>query len=153
MRITPFNDLVPSVIIESMEKEAPNKLSGKKIFIVEDDDFFRSVLEKKLGETGAVVSAAKNGTDALVAFHAGGFDLIILDLLLPGVDGFDLLKQRQNMSAVSKTPVIVLSNLNDNAQVKSASSLGVKSYLVKAAVSIKALLAEAERVLGELPTV
>ena len=153
MRITPFNDLVPSVIIESMEKEAPNKLSGKKIFIVEDDDFFRSVLEKKLGETGAVVSAAKNGTDALVAFQAGGFDLIILDLLLPGVDGFDLLKQRQNMSAVSKTPVIVLSNLNDNAQVKSASSLGVKSYLVKAAVSIKEVLAEAERVLGELPTV
>lgn len=105
----------------------------KKIFIVEDDEFLRSLNAKKLGDEGYEVIVAIDGPSAITAIPENVPDLIFLDLLLPGgKDGFDVLAAIKADEKTKNIPVIVFSNLGQKEDIKRARDLGASDFLVKA---------------------
>lgn len=117
-----------------------------KILIIEDDPFLLSVLADKLKEDGFDVESSSDGEDGLVKIKSDKFDLVLLDMVLPKIDGFKVLEEAKSLSL--KTPIIVLSNLYDKNSMDKAIVSGAREYIVKAyntpediAVKIKNFLA------------
>lgn len=106
----------------------------KKILVVEDDPAMRDIVSLKLQNSGFTVFQAQDGKEALEVFDKNHPDLILLDLMLPEVDGFTVLETIRKMPdpALSQTPVIVLSNLWSDKDILRAKDLLVQEYLVKA---------------------
>ncbi len=104
---------------------------SKKILIVEDDLFLGELISKKLSKDDFEVVHATNATDALDILSKGSVDLILLDLLLPDVSGFDFLKKVREDAKNLKLPVLVFSNLAEERDVKQAMDLGATDFLVK----------------------
>ena len=102
-----------------------------KIIIVEDDLFLLSILVEKFKETDFDVETAIDGEDGLNKIKAGGFDLVLLDMVLPKIDGFKILEELRG-GKLKKIPVIILSNLYDKNNIDKAILLGAKDYIVKA---------------------
>jgi len=106
---------------------------GKKtVLIVEDDEFLRSLAAKRLEKDGLSVKDAVNGEAALKAIKEESFDLILLDLLLPGTDGFAVLEQARQMDTGREVPIVVFSNLGEKTDIERAKKLGANDFLVKA---------------------
>lgn len=106
--------------------------TGKKILFVEDDDFLRSLAVAKLEKAGFVLSAAADGKEGLEKIAADKPDMILLDLMLPVVDGFAVLESVRGNEATKSIPVIVFSNKGDEADIERCTKLGISSYLIKA---------------------
>jgi|SRR3989344_8125597 len=125
-------------------------LQGKKVFIIEDDPLLQHLLTDKLSqlrEKGLEVHAINNGEEGLVKAKKSPPDLIMLDLLLPGMSGFEFLEQLRTDPAFTKTPVVILSNLSADPDKARAKSLGVIGYLVKANFSLKEISGAVEKIL------
>jgi DNA-binding response OmpR family regulator len=105
---------------------------AKTILIVEDDKFLRELIVKKLKDEGYQTAEAVDGEEALEVVKKAFPDLILLDLILPGIDGFEVLKQIKAESSLSSIPVIILSNLGQQEEVDRGMKLGAADYLVKA---------------------
>lgn len=105
---------------------------GKKILIVEDDKFLRDVIAKKLVKEGYVIIEAMNGEEGLLKIKEDKPDLILLDLILPGMDGFEFLELIKKNQENSQIPVVILSNLGQRDEMKRGFELGAIDYLVKA---------------------
>ena len=104
----------------------------KKILIVEDDNFLRSLTAKRLEKEGYTVAVAVDGESALVTAQDEQPDLILLDLLLPGLDGFGVLGKLKAHNDLKKVPVIVFSNLGQKEDIEKAKLLGADQFLIKA---------------------
>jgi DNA-binding response OmpR family regulator len=119
-----------------------------RILIVEDDEFLRSLIARKLeGEKFTVVTAV-DGESGLAA--AGDKpDLILLDLLLPGISGFDVLKTLKEKDNLKHIPVIVFSNLGQREDIEKAKNLGVTDYLIKANFTLDDLVVKIKAHLGQ----
>ncbi|OJI06952.1 MAG: response regulator [Candidatus Vogelbacteria bacterium CG22_combo_CG10-13_8_21_14_all_37_9] len=104
----------------------------KKIFIVEDDEFLRSLTVKRLEKEGYQVEVAVDGESALGKIKEAQPDIILLDLLLPGLSGFEVLKKIREDGPIKGTPVIVFSNLGQREDIEKAKALGVNDFLIKA---------------------
>lgn len=105
---------------------------GIKILVVEDDKFLRDLLVRKLNEEHFNLEIAIDGSEAINKINDWMPDLILLDLIIPGVDGFEVLKRIKEAPATSKIPVVILSNLGQQEEVERGLSLGAADYLVKA---------------------
>lgn len=105
---------------------------AKKILIIEDDKFLRDLIVQKLVKDGYEVAEAIDGEKGLVSAKEEKPDLILLDLILPGIDGFEVLSSVKGDPATSSIPVIVLSNLGQSEDVERSLRLGAKSYMIKA---------------------
>ena len=105
---------------------------AKKILIIEDDRFLRGLIIKKLGDEGFEVVEAVNGEDGIKKIEEIKPDLILLDLILPGMDGFEVLSQMKKKIEISQTPVIILSNLGQKEDIERGLNLGAIDYLIKA---------------------
>jgi DNA-binding response OmpR family regulator len=103
-----------------------------KLIIVEDDPFLLSILAEKLKEAGFDIETAIDGEDGLNKIKSGSFDLVLLDMVLPKIDGFKILEELRDGSQIKKIPVIVLSNLYDKNNIDKAILLGAREYIVKA---------------------
>lgn len=103
-----------------------------KILIVEDEEILRDVLKEKLEQEKFVVTTAADGEEALASLKRQMPDLIILDLILPKKDGFEVLETIKADSKLKTIPVIVLSNLGQDEEIKKALALGAVDYMVKA---------------------
>lgn len=108
-----------------------NKGMVKRILYIEDEEFFANIISKQLTEAGFEVVTAKNGEEGLKAAQSEAFDLIFLDLILPKLGGFDVLKALKDDDLTKKIPVIILSNLSSNEDEKKARELGAVKYCVK----------------------
>ena len=108
-------------------------ISEKKVLIIEDDVDYRNSLTTYLSAHGMEVSAAEDGSKAMEKLLFNRPGLVILDLMLPKVDGYDVLKRIREYpeETVSHTPVVVLSNLSDADSIEKAKNLGCEAYLVK----------------------
>lgn len=106
--------------------------SQKKILIVEDDNFLRSLTAKRLEKEGYTVAVAVDGESALATAKDEKPDLILLDLLLPGLDGFAVLGKLKADADLKKVPVIVFSNLGQKEDIEKAKLLGAEQFLIKA---------------------
>lgn len=103
-----------------------------RIFIVEDDDFLRSLAVGKLEKEGFVVETASNGSDGLTRILETPPELLILDLMLPEMSGFEVLEKIRSTDTVKNLKVVVFSNLGEETDIKRCLELGVSEYLIKA---------------------
>jgi DNA-binding response OmpR family regulator len=101
----------------------------KKILLVEDDTFLVDLYVTKLEESGFKVEAARDGQEALDIVEKKKFDLIILDLLMPNMNGWDFLKNMREKG--SETKVIIVSNYDQEIEKQKALQAGALAYLVK----------------------
>lgn len=106
----------------------------KKILIAEDEKPLARVLSLKLNSAGYETTIVFDGEEALAVLAKQSFDLIILDLVMPKVDGFNVLSELYKTG--NKTPVIVASNLSQNEDTEKAKKLGAVDYFVKSDVSL-----------------
>lgn len=107
-------------------------MEPKKVLIVEDDEFLRSLNAKRLETEGFKVAVAVDGQNAIDLIPKEMPNLIFLDLLLPGVDGFEVLKKIKSDPTTKDIPVIVFSNLGQKEDIEKARTMGASDFLVKA---------------------
>lgn len=115
-------------------KEKKINNGGNKILIVEDDRFLRELIVKKLQNEGYEIAVAMDGEEALKKIKEEKPVLVLLDLILPGIDGFEVLRQvkKDASQEIRKIPVIILSNLGQRDDVEKGINLGAEDFLVKA---------------------
>jgi CheY-like chemotaxis protein len=102
-----------------------------KILLVEDDKFFQKFYSNKLQENKIEVEVAVDGEDGLLKMKSVNPDLILLDLIMPKMDGFAVLAARLQDENLKKIPVIVFSTLGQEKDVQSALQLGANGYINK----------------------
>lgn len=115
---------------------------GFKVLVVEDETFLVKIYAVKLKKEGYEVVIANDGEEAVKLASDLKPDLILLDLILPKMNGFEALERMRAMAALKDTPVIVLSNLGQEEDIKRAEALGADDYLVKANFSIQDIVAK-----------
>lgn len=102
-----------------------------KVLLVEDDPFLIDIYTTKLKSEGFDLLSAKDGEDALEKIEKDKPDLVILDIVLPNTDGWQVLKQIKDIKGAGKTKVLVLSNLGQKEEVEKGLKLGADKYLIK----------------------
>ena len=118
------------------EVQAQPSGSKKKILLVEDDEGLASVYMVRLQAEGFDVRRVPNGEDALAAALDYKPDLILLDVMMPKVSGFDVLDILRNTPETTNVRVVMLTALSQESDMERAKSLGVDDYLVKSQVVI-----------------
>ncbi len=122
----------------------------KKIFImlVEDDKFLRELLVRKLESAGFKISTAVDGQEAFRKTKDEMPDIVLLDLVLPGIEGFDILEQIRKDEKTKDIPVIILSNLGQKEEVDKGMQLGASDYLIKAHFTPDQIIKKVRDILG-----
>ncbi|MBM4388597.1 MAG: response regulator [Deltaproteobacteria bacterium] len=113
---------------------------AKKILLVEDEPLLGNLLKQRLEKEGFEVTLAHDGEEALTRLRESAPDLVLLDIILPKISGFELLETLQADPQLERAPVIVISNLGQESDVSRGQSLGAVEYFVKAKVSIEELV-------------
>ena len=121
----------------------------RKVLMVEDDLFLRKVYRDKFEQEGFIFIEATNGTEGINKVLSEKPDLILLDLVLPKKNGFDVLEQIKNSPETKEIPVIILTNLGQEADIQNGMDLGASDYLVKTDINLSEVV---ERVKKFLPT-
>ncbi len=119
-----------------------------KILVVEDETFLVKIYSVKLKKEGYEVTIATDGEEAVRMAAEVKPDLILLDLILPKLNGFEALERIRQNPVNKTTPVLVLSNLGQEEDIKRAEALGATDYLVKANFSIQDIVAKIRTVIG-----
>jgi PleD family two-component response regulator len=112
----------------------------KTILVVDDDRFYGNICKVKLTKEGFNVVVMTNGAWAIKAVAASKPDLILLDLVMPEMDGFETLKALKSDSTSKNIPVIALTNLGQPEDVKKAMSLGAVDYMIKTVITIQKMV-------------
>lgn len=112
----------------------------KKILIIEDDSFLQGLEASKLNKEGYKVITASSGEEAMEKIKELGIDIILLDLVLPNFDGFEILKKVRTTEATKDTPVIVFSNLSEEKAVNKSKELGATDFMVKSNFTLDELV-------------
>lgn len=116
---------------------------AQKILVVEDDEFLRELYDELLKGEGYDVSLAPDGELGLQQITAGGFDLVLLDIMLPKMDGLEILRHVKATPPKQKNgPVVLLTNLGQDSIIKEGFSLGAAGYLIKSAMNPDQVLSE-----------
>lgn len=123
---------------QRMQHRFLNFLSIKKILIIEDDKPIARALEQKLTRAGFVVTSVFNGKDATNLLKKISFDTILLDLMMPTMDGFAVLRSLSKQRIT--TPVMMLSNIKQENYTLQARELGVKDFIIKADTPIATIV-------------
>lgn len=121
---------VSSVPAQPQPKTGPG--AGIRILVVEDDRFLRGLLTQKLDNEGFDVSIAADGNEGMEKIAQEKPDVVLLDIILPGIDGFEILKKMQADPELSKIPIMLLTNLGQQEDIERGLRLGAKGYLIKA---------------------
>jgi len=109
---------------------------AKKILMIEDDRFLRKIYRDKLTKAGFEFIEATNGIEGTNKVISERPDLVLLDLILPRKNGFDVLIDMKSNKNTKDIPVIILSNLGQESDVKRGLALGAQDYLVKTEISL-----------------
>lgn len=108
-----------------------------KILIIEDEEILAKVLQEKFDKEKFEAKIVSNGSDAVESVKDFQPDIILLDLILPQKDGFEILEELKRDPNFQNIPVVVLSGLGQDEEIKKALSLGAADYLVKTQHPIK----------------
>lgn len=120
-------------------------MAGKNILIAEDEQPLAKALEIKLKNVGFTTKVAFNGKEATEILNSENFDCLVLDLLMPDIDGFGVLENIKDKNLSMK--VVVTSNLSQEEDKKKALELGADNYLVKSNTSLSQIVEEISKVL------
>ena len=121
----------------------------KKILFVEDESALQKTFDDVLRQEGYEIVPALDGEIGLSLAKSTKPDLILLDLILPKLNGFEVLKRLKEDKETKEIPVIVLTNLEDMADIERALELGATTYLVKANYSLKEVIEKIKKTVGE----
>lgn len=123
---------------------------SQKILVIEDDQYTRDVYQEILKEAGFDVATGIDGQDGFQKAKEGGYDLILLDVMMPKMDGLGVLKELKAITPkVNNGPIIMLTNLSHDPIIDEALSLGAKSYMTKVDINPDQLVANAKAFLAE----
>jgi len=117
----------------------------RRILIIEDDEFISDVYQKKLALEGYSVDLARDGEEALRKIREQKPDLVLLDIMIPLKDGFQVLSDMRNDSSLSDIRVMVMSNLSQGKDIARAKELGAVDYIVKSNVGLPEIVARVRR--------
>lgn len=104
---------------------------ASRILLVDDEEANRDMLSRRLQRSGFVVDAAADGESALRQIRRGAFDLVLLDSMMPGLTGVDVLKLVRAVHSAEQLPVIMVTALNDSSKIVEALNLGANDYVTK----------------------
>lgn len=109
-------------------------MNKNKILLVEDDQMLIKMYVTKLEIEGFIVDVALNGKEGLDKMRECKYDIILLDLMMPQMDGFEMLRIFNNSDEYNKAPILILSNLGQREDIEQAMKLGINEndYIVKA---------------------
>ena len=140
----------PEITLPKLEDPNANKL-GINVLLVEDDSFLRDISSRKLTKEGFTVFEAVDGEQAVIGASQVKPDIILLDIILPIYDGFQILEKiRANPDPeVNKVPIIMLSNLGQDNDIKRAMDMGANDYLVKAHFTTEEIVGKIKSHLGK----
>lgn len=119
-----------------------------KILVVEDDSFLQGLEVTKLKKEGYDVIVASTGDEAIEKIKEDDIDLILLDLVLPNFDGFEVLKQIRGNEKTKATPVLVFSNLSEEKDIQKAKELKANDFMVKSNFTIEELAQKIKYILN-----
>ena len=122
---------------------------SKIILIIEDDSFLQGLEATKLQKEGYKIMVAKDNIEAFKTLEETKPDLILLDLMLPGVDGFAVLKQIRESKNFAKIPVIVFSNLSEEKDIEKAKRLNISEFMIKSNFTLDELAETVKKLLKE----
>lgn len=115
----------------------------KKVLIVEDDQFLREFYQELLESEGMIIDTAADGESAINKIHEGGYDLILLDIMLPKKDGLQILKENKMTPSTNPNgPIVVLTNIGQDAIIKNCFEAGAAGYMIKSALNPDQVLQE-----------
>lgn len=127
-------------------------MNPKKILLVEDDQFTRELYDEVLKNAGYDVTTAINGAEGLNHIRSGGYDLILLDVMMPKMDGLEVLRSlRDEPPKIKNGPIVLLTNLTNDPVFNSAYGLnvGVHDHLVKSDITPGDLLVKVNKFLAD----
>lgn len=119
---------------------------AKRILLVEDEQDIRDLYKEILTDAGYVIDEAAEGQTGLNLALAGNHDLVLLDVMLPKVDGLRILKEFKKKAEFANVPVIMLTNLGADAVIKEAFSLGAQAYIIKSEYTPDQVINEVNKV-------
>lgn len=123
--------------------------AGAKVLLVEDDRFLRRAAEATLKKGGFAVTVAVDGEEALTLVRTVSPDIILLDLIMPKIQGFEVLRRLKEDPDTRDIPVVVLSNLSQDGDLQRAMAAGAVGYLVKSNLSLANLLTQVTAILSK----
>ena len=119
----------------------------KKILIVEDDAFLQGLEATKIKKAGYEILTASSGEEGMEKINQPGINLVLLDLILPQFDGFEILKKVRETESIKNLPVIVFSNLSEEKDIERATKLGATDFMVKSNFTLDELVERIKKVL------
>ncbi len=122
-------------------------LKGKRVFIIEDDVFLGSMLSERIASETKEVKLFKNGEEAITEMDKNIPDIVLLDILLPGIDGFEVLKRIRASEKTKNIPVLIVSNTSQLENREKAKALGAE-FLLKALVTPHEIVDKIESMLA-----
>ena len=104
---------------------------AKKILIIEDEEIMLGLVQRKLIKEGYEISVAKDGEEGIRVMKEVNPDLILLDIIMPKMGGFEVMEEMNKNKELKKIPVIVISNSGQPVELDRAQNLGAKDWLIK----------------------
>lgn len=120
----------------------------KYIFIIDDDPFITDMYLLKFKEDNFRIEVSRDGREALKQIHEECPDLILLDIVMPVIDGFEILKEIKSDSVLEKVKVVLLTNLGQKEDVERGMELGADGYIIKAHFTPSEVVAKVKEILG-----
>jgi DNA-binding response OmpR family regulator len=140
----------PTPILKKISKEsliATKPVNGKNILLIEDQDEIVVMYKMRLEKEGFTVEIARNGAWGLKLAKEQGFSIIIMDIIMPAMNGLDMLKKLRADSKNKKVPIIVLSNSAQDKEIAEAKACGATDYLLKSKITPVKLVKEVNKLL------
>lgn len=133
--LSPKAPALPDISAAQAMPAEKQKINGKKVLIIEDEDIFIEMFGDRLKSEGFEVVAAKNGKWGLKEAEQGGFDCILMDMMMPAMNGFEAIQELRNNENTKNIPIIILSNSALDSEVKKALDLGASAHHIKTQIT------------------
>ncbi len=119
-----------------------------KVLLMEDEAMLSTMYQTKFKRDGLLVEAAPDGEAGLALARAQKFDIVLVDIIMPKLDGFGVLKSLRATAEYKTTPIILLTNLGQEEDMKKGQALGATDYLVKANFTPTQVVEKIKQLLG-----
>ena len=113
---------------------------SKKILVVDENKFYLQIIQSELEKNGYVVFTSTDGEEAIKVAQKEIPDLILIDLILPKIDGFEVIKQLSSDNTFINTKIVVFSQLSQQEDIDKVKKLGADAYMIKRDFSVKELV-------------
>lgn len=119
----------------------------KKILLIDDDEVVNRIYIQAFALAGYTVSVATTGKEGLKKLQSEKFDLVLLDVMLPELNGIEVLQKIKEIPALHSLPVVMLTNLSGNQEIDKLKSLGIHAYFIKSNYKPKEIVEKVNKIL------